>query len=314
MARAGAAPRSPASADDARDRAPQLGHAEQQLETLDGIGPSLAQRIIDYRTAARRLPLAGRARPRERVRPGADGRAARPCGAVTRPPGSWWRSLAGLVGAACTCLRWCRCWRRSPGVHGRLLAGGCAGGGAVGRRCGWSALEHRALSPGPIDGVVVVTGAPSGDRAVGRLVAAGEDVLLRGAAAYRSQLGGIYRVDGPAAADRSRRCATTTPARACTCELSASRLAWLGRPGRRWGVVDRAAPRRAARAWARTAHPSGRAGAGGGRHAGRDGRAALRRCASSSGSRGCTHLVAASGQNVALVVIFALACLGAAAA
>ena len=55
----------------------------EQLETLDGIGPALGQRIIDYRIAARRLPLGRRARPGERHRPGAARGAARPCHPLT---------------------------------------------------------------------------------------------------------------------------------------------------------------------------------------------------------------------------------------
>jgi len=39
-------------------------------------------------------------------------------------------------------------------------------------------LELRQLEPGPLEGMVIVTGRPSGDRAVARPVGAGEDVLL----------------------------------------------------------------------------------------------------------------------------------------
>ena len=78
-----------------------------------------------------------------------------------------------------------------------------------------AALQHRALVPGAIEGVVVVTGAPSGDRAVARVVAGREDVLLQ-APGYRPQLGGIYRVTGRLREISTRRCVTTTQVRGCT--------------------------------------------------------------------------------------------------
>ena len=39
----------------------------EQLDELDGIGPTLAERIVEYRDAARRLPVAQRARTRSRA-------------------------------------------------------------------------------------------------------------------------------------------------------------------------------------------------------------------------------------------------------
>ena len=99
-----------------------------------------------------------------------------------------------------------------------------------------AALQHRALVPGPIDGVVVVTGAPSGDRAVARVVAGREDVLLQ-APGYRPQLGGIYRVTG-----RLRE--IDPPVRdyyasqGVHLELRGSRLVWLADRGGGWGVID----------------------------------------------------------------------------
>src|SRR4029079_17508085 len=80
-------------------------------------------------------------------------------------------------------------WRPRALLLGVALAAALWGGMRV------AALQHRALGPGPIDGVVVLTGAPSGDRAVARAVAGREDVLLQ-APGYRPQLGGGHRVPG----------------------------------------------------------------------------------------------------------------------
>src|SRR5437588_11478855 len=68
-------------------------------------------------------------------------------------------------------------------------------------------LDHRALRPGAVEAVVVVTSAPSGDRAIVRVPDAAEDVLLV-APGERPRLGGIYRAVGrleqpdPAVRDR----------------------------------------------------------------------------------------------------------------
>src|SRR5947207_10232293 len=56
-------------------------------------------------------------------------------------------------------------------------------------------LDHRTLRPGPVEVVVVVTSAPSGDRAIVRVPSAGEDVLLV-ARGERPLLGGVYRAGG----------------------------------------------------------------------------------------------------------------------
>jgi competence protein ComEC len=152
---------------------------------------------------------------------------------------------------------------------------------------------------------VVVTGAPSGDRAVARVVAGREDVLLE-APGYRPQLGGIYRVTG-----RLRE--IDPPVRdyyasqGVHLELRGSRLVWLADRGGGWGVIDALHRDALRRLGADDDPPADRAlvagltlGETGALPA--DVRAEFR-------TSGLYHLVAVSGQNVALVVLFALACL-----
>jgi competence protein ComEC len=166
-------------------------------------------------------------------------------------------------------------------------------------------LDHRALRPGPIEAVVVVTAAPSGDRAIVRVASAAEDVLLV-ARGQRPLLGGVYRAEG--------RLKPPDPAvrgyyatQGVHLELRASRLTALGMRGGGWSVIDRLhagalgrlaagrdpSPQRALVAGVTLGDTSGMSLAD---------REAFR-------ASGLYHLVAVSGQNVALVVVFALACL-----
>ena len=99
-------------------------------------------------------------------------------------------------------------------------------------------IEHRALRPGGFSGVVVVTASPSGDRAIARAAAAGEDVLVR-APGYRPRLGGIYRASGRLEAiDAAVR--GYYASQGVRLELRASRLVAMGSRGGIWGLVDRA--------------------------------------------------------------------------
>jgi competence protein ComEC len=211
--------------------------------------------------------------------------------------------VAGLVAAAfghpLVSLLAAIPWRPRALLVAVALAAALWGGMRV------AALQHRAMVPGPIDGVVVVTGAPSGDRAVARVVAAREDVLLQ-APGYRPQLGGIYRVSG-----RLRE--IDPPVRdyyasqGVHLELRGSRLVWLADRGGGWGVID-ALHRDALRRLGADGDPPADRALVAGITLGETGelpadvRAQFR-------TSGLYHLVAVSGQNVALVVIFALACL-----
>jgi competence protein ComEC len=166
-------------------------------------------------------------------------------------------------------------------------------------------LDHRALRPGTIETMVVVTSAPNGDRAMVRVPSAAEDVLLV-ARGERPLLGGVYRAQG--------RLQPPDPAvrgyyatQGVHLELHASRLTALGMRGGGWAVIDRLhaaaldrlavgrdpSPQRALVAGVTLGDTSGMAATD---------REAFR-------ASGLYHLVAVSGQNVALVVVFALACL-----
>jgi competence protein ComEC len=168
-------------------------------------------------------------------------------------------------------------------------------------------LERTALRPGAEHARVLVTTAPNGDRAVAREVAAREDVLLV-APGYRPQLGVAYAVTGRLRpVDPQVRGYYAT--QGVHLELRAARLVALGRRGGMWGVVDAAhaaALRRLAAgpdaAPARALVAGVTLGETGGLPP--DVRRQFR-------DSGLYHLVAVSGQNVALVVVFALGCLAA---
>jgi hypothetical protein len=165
--------------------------------------------------------------------------------------------VAGLVAAAfghpLVSLLAAIPWRPRPLLLAVALAAALWGGMRV------AALQHRALVPGPIDGVVIVTGAPSGDRAVVRVAAGREDVLLQ-APGYRPQLGGIYRVTG-----RLRE--IDPPVRdyyasqGVHLELRGSRLVWLAARGGGWsGACSTPCTATRCGVWARMAirRPTGR--------------------------------------------------------
>jgi competence protein ComEC len=214
-------------------------------------------------------------------------------------------ALAGLVSAALghPLLALLAAFAGRP----RLLLAGVAVAAALFGGMRVAALQHRSLRSGRVNAVLVVTGAPSGDRAVVRVPAAGEDALLT-APGYRPQLGGVYRASGtlrpvdPQVRDYYA-------SQGVHLQLRASRLAWLGRRGGTWGVVD-AAHAAALRRLSGGAAVSPQRALVAGVTLGETGSmpAEVRRQFRDSG---LYHLVAVSGQNVALVVIFSLACLAA---
>lgn len=165
-------------------------------------------------------------------------------------------------------------------------------------------LQRTVLHPGSARGAVLVTAAPNGDRAVARDLAAHEDVLLL-APGYRPQLGAVYRVSGRLSEiDSHVRAYYAT--QGVHLELRASRLVLTGRRGGLWGTVDAAHAAALRRLGAGPEASPARAlvagvtlGETGGLPA--DVRQRFR-------DSGLYHLVAVSGQNVALVVIFALGC------
>ncbi len=166
-------------------------------------------------------------------------------------------------------------------------------------------LDHRALRAGPVEAVVVVTQAPNGDRAIARLPAAGEDVLLV-ARGERPLLGAVYRASGrlePPDPEVRGYYAT----QGVHLELRASRLTALGRRGGGWAIVDRLHEAALARLGAGRDPSPQRALVAGVTLGDTSGMSLADREAFRAS--GLYHLVAVSGQNVALVVVFALACL-----
>jgi competence protein ComEC len=171
-----------------------------------------------------------------------------------------------------------------------------------------AALDRHVLAPGRVrDAVVVVTGAPTGTRGLAAVSGAGETVVLS-APGTRLELGGRYRVGGRyAPLDPVVRDYYAT--QGVHLELRATETVMIGRRGGIWGVTD--ALRRMALAHLEVGPDATPArGLVAGIALGDTGaiptasRDQLR-------SSGLYHLVAVSGQNVALVIAFTLVCLGA---
>jgi competence protein ComEC len=167
-------------------------------------------------------------------------------------------------------------------------------------------FDRRVLRAGGFAGTVTVTGQPSADRALASAAGAGETVVLV-APGVALQQGAVYRVSG-----RLRPLDPVVRGYYATqgahLELRAARCAMTGRRGGLWGVVDdvhraalsgmgvgpRSPPPRALVAGVML----GDSGA-----LPTDVRAQLR-------TSGLYHLVAVSGENVALVTVLVLIALG----
>jgi competence protein ComEC len=170
-----------------------------------------------------------------------------------------------------------------------------------------AALDRHVLSPGRVHGaVVVVTGAPTGSRGLAAVTGAGETVVLS-APGTPLELGGRYRVDGryePLDAVVRDYYAT----QGVHLELHATEALMIGRRGGMWGVTD--ALRRMALAHLEVgpdATPARGLVAG---IALGDTAAIPTATRDQLRSSGLYHLVAVSGQNVALVIAFTVVCLG----
>jgi competence protein ComEC len=176
--------------------------------------------------------------------------------------------------------------------------------------CWWGlvqveSIERRSLSPGPVHATAVVTGQPRGARAIAQLRPAREDVVLV-APGERLEQGALYEVRGrlrPLDAVVAGYYAT----QGAHLELRASTLVLRGRREGVWGIVD-------------GVHRGLVAGLGGDRVSpqralvegivlGEDG-ALSRGERERFQSSGLYHLVAVSGQNVAMVVAFTVVALG----
>ncbi|HEY2787797.1 MAG TPA: ComEC/Rec2 family competence protein, partial [Gaiellales bacterium] len=171
-----------------------------------------------------------------------------------------------------------------------------------------AALDRRTLATGRVHGaVVVVTGQPAGSRGLAAVPRVGETVVLS-APGIRLEEGGIYRVDGryepldPVVRDYYA-------TQGAHLELRATEAVRTGRRGGVWGAADSVHRAALAHLGVGAAPAPPRAlvagialGDTGGLPV--ETRAELR-------SSGLYHLVAVSGQNVALVIAFTLVCLGA---
>ena len=167
-------------------------------------------------------------------------------------------------------------------------------------------LDHRALRPGPIEAVVVVTAAPNGDRAIARVPAAGRG-RAAGCPRRAAEAGRRLPRDAGGSSLRIPRCAGTTRPRACTSSCGRRDLVPLGMRGGGWALVDRLHDSALARLGAGRDPSPRRALVAGVTLGDTSGMPLADR--ESFRASGLYHLVAVSGQNVALVVIFALACL-----
>jgi len=168
------------------------------------------------------------------------------------------------------------------------------------------ALERHVLRPGAVRGIVVVTGRPSGDRAVGRLAGMGEDVVLE-VASGGLVAGGVYRVEGTLSPiDPELRDYYAN--QGVHLRLKAFRAVYAGRRGGGWGAVDRLHDAALARLGAAD-HPSPERALVAGVSLG-EGDALPYDLRERFRAAGLTHIVAASGQNVALVVVLTLLALG----
>ncbi|HVG89012.1 MAG TPA: ComEC/Rec2 family competence protein [Gaiellales bacterium] len=214
--------------------------------------------------------------------------------------------LAALAGLVCAALRVPEAAVPAalvarPRAALLLAAAVAAGWGAL----RVEALDRHQLAPGRIAGELVVTGRPDGGRALGRLAGSHEDVLV--IAPQPLRLGGHYRIegtarpiDGPAAGYYAGQGAHL--------ELRAGTIDSIGRRRGGWGLIDalhHGALARLGAAGRPTQQRSLVAGVTLGDDSGLDDveRERFR-------TSGLSHIVAVSGQNVALVVAFTIVTLG----
>jgi competence protein ComEC len=190
----------------------------------------------------------------------------------------------------------------------RVAAGGIAVAALVLGGARVAALDRRTLAVGPVrDAVVVVTGQPSGGHGLAVVRGAGETVVLSAPGIVLEE-GGIYRVDGrlqPLDAVVRDYYAT----QGAHLELRATDTVRTGRRGGVWGRAD-ALHRSALDGLEVGSYPSPPRALVAGIALGDIGGLPLATKAELRSS-GLYHLVAVSGQNVALVIAFTLVCLGA---
>jgi competence protein ComEC len=167
-------------------------------------------------------------------------------------------------------------------------------------------LDRHSLAPGPTTTVLTVTGPPSGSRAAAAVLGAGETVILVARGTPLAQ-GGIYRVRGSLGPldDVVRGYYAT---QGIHLELRATRAVMLGRRAGLWGDVDTAHRYVLGRLGAAPAPSPARALVAGIAVGDTSGLPFAER--QSLRASGLYHVVAVSGQNVALLIAFTLVALG----
>jgi competence protein ComEC len=167
-------------------------------------------------------------------------------------------------------------------------------------------LDRRSLTPGSATAVLTVTGPPSGSRAAAAVAGAGETVILVAPGTPLAQ-GGIYRVSGSLGPlDAVVRGYYAT--QGIHLELRATRVVMVGRRGGLWGDVDTAHRYVLGRLGAAPAPSPARALVAGIAVGDTSGLPYAER--QSLRASGLYHVVAVSGQNVALLIAFTLVALG----
>ncbi len=169
-----------------------------------------------------------------------------------------------------------------------------------------SELDRRVLVPGPATGVLTVTGPPTGSRAAAAVSGAGETVIL---VAPGTELveGGVYRARGSLRQlDPVVRGYYAT--QGIHLQLRAGQAVQVGRRGGLWGAVDAAHRYVLARLGAAPAPSPARALVAGIALGDTGGLPYSER--ESLRASGLYHVVAVSGQNVALLIAFTLVALG----
>ena len=167
-------------------------------------------------------------------------------------------------------------------------------------------LDRRSLAPGPTSAVLTVTGPPSGSRAAAAVAGAGETVILFARGTPLAQ-GEVYRVRGSLGPldDVVRGYYAT---QGIHLELRVTRAVMVGRRGGLWGDVDSAHRYVLGRLGAAPAPSPARALVAGIAVGDTSGLPYAER--QSLRMSGLYHVVAVSGQNVALLIAFTLVVLG----